>query len=378
METFVWNRHFTTGLEQVDQQHRFLVNLINRLGETLIEGGGQKSELLLATFTQLTDYARYHFAEEERLMQQYGVALRHREPHLRHHVRFIEQLSTMWNSRNAMTNPADTLHGFLRSWLGFHILGVDQSLARQITLIRKGTSPDQAYEIELAREDNATAALLQAMNNLYQVLSEQNRDLVAANLHLEERVAERTNELAISNQALMDLNRRLEDISNSDGLLGIANRRYFDAKLKEEWRRAVREKQSLSLLMIDVDYFKRYNDSYGHQAGDHCLQSVAKAALSALKRPTDLLARYGGEELAVILPNTDLKGAIPVAQAIQRELAVLRIPHAGSAASDLVTLSIGAASMLPDEQTGSALLVAAADRGLYAAKESGRNRICSG
>lgn len=378
METFVWNRHFTTGLERVDQQHRFLVGLINRLGESMFADNAEGSESLLLIFDQLTSYARYHFAEEERLMQETGICLRFLNHHKELHLNFVEQLTTIWNSRDSLANPAEILHGFLRSWLGSHILGVDQSLARQIALIKEGTPPDQAYEMEFARKDNAAAALLEAMNILYQVLSEQNRDLVATNLHLEERVAARTEELAKANQALTFLNHRLEALSNSDGLLGIANRRYFDARLEEEWLRAGRERQPLSLLMIDVDHFKLYNDCYGHQAGDSCLQSVVQAVLSALKRPGDLLARYGGEELAIILPNTDLNGVIPVAQAIQQELAELHIPHAESPVAYQVTLSIGAAAMLPSELASSAMLVAAADRGLYAAKESGRNRICSG
>lgn len=378
METFVWDEHFTTGLERVDEQHHRLVALINQLGESLIAGKVEEPESLQAIFGQLAEYAQYHFSEEERLSEEAGVAARHRDPHHRHHVEFVEQLATMWTSRNSMANAAETLHGFLRSWLGFHILGEDQAMARQIALIRTGNSPDQAYETDSAQRDNATSALLQALNNLYRVLSEQNRDLAAANLRLEERVAERTGELAQANQALTDLNHRLETLSNSDGLLGIANRRYFDARLDEEWRRAIREHRPLSLLMIDVDYFKRYNDTYGHQAGDRCLQSVAQAALSALKRPGDLLARYGGEELVVVLPNTELNGAILVAQAIQQGLADRHIPHTDSPVADQVTVSIGAAMMMPDRQTGSAMLVAAADRGLYSAKESGRNRVCPG
>ena len=379
MEAFVWNRHFTTGLERVDQEHHQLVTLINQLGEALIAGPVQEPESLQATFGQLADYARYHFAEEERLMEEAGVSPLHRDPHRRHHVDFVEQLSSMWNSRNSMANAAETLHGFLRSWLGFHILGEDQSMARQIALIRSGKSPDQAYqEVHSSRSDNATVALLTALHNLYHVLSGQNRDLAAANFRLEERVAERTEQLALANQALTDLNHRLEALSNTDGLLEIANRRHFDAKLDEEWRRALRQRQPLSLLMIDVDYFKRYNDSYGHQAGDRCLQSVARAARSALRRPGDLLARYGGEELVVVLPNTEQNGAILVARAIQRGLGNLRIPHADSPVADQVTISVGVATMVPDKQTNSAQLVAAADHALYSAKEDGRNRICPG
>ncbi|MDO8786633.1 MAG: diguanylate cyclase [Sulfuritalea sp.] len=378
METFVWDEHFTTGLKRVDLEHHHLVDLINQLGESLIAGEVDNPESLQAIFGELAEYAQYHFGEEERLMTETAVAPRHQDPHRRSHAEFIQQVSTMWNSRNSMANAADALHGYLRSWLAFHILGEDQAMARQIALIRAGKSPDQAYEMDTAEKDNATSALLQAMHNLYHVLTAQNRDLAAANAGLEERVAARTGELAQANQNLTDLNQRLEALSNSDGLLGIANRRYFDTRLDMEWRRAMREHQSLSLLMIDVDNFKRYNDHYGHQAGDRCLQSVARAALSALKRPADLLARYGGEELVVILPNTDPDGAMPVALAIQQQLAGLHIPHADSPVAAEVTVSIGAATMMPNQQASSDALIAAADRGLYSAKEEGRNRVCRG
>lgn len=378
METFVWDQHFTTGLERVDEQHHHLVALINQLGESLIAGEVGKPDSLQAIFGDLAAYAQYHFAEEERLMKETGVSPRHSDPHRQHHIDFVEQVSTMWTSRNSMANAAETLHGFLRSWLGFHILGEDQAMARQIALIRAGNGAEQAYDVDSAQRDNATAALLAALQNLYHVLSVQNADLAAANARLEERVATRTLELAQANRSLMELNHRLEMLSNSDGLLEIANRRYFDQRLDQEWRREMREHRSLSLLMIDVDHFKRYNDHYGHQAGDHCLQSVTQAALSVLRRPGDLLARYGGEELVAILPNTELSGAVLVAQAIGRELAERNIPHADSPVADHVTVSIGAATIVPDKHSSSSSLLAAADQALYSAKESGRNRVCPG
>jgi hemerythrin len=378
MEAFVWNEYFTTGLERVDREHHRLVVLINQLGDAMINGAVREPQSLQAVFGQLADYALHHFAEEERLMAEAGVSPLHSDAHRRHHVEFVEQLSSMWNSRSSMASPAETLHDYLRSWLGFHILGEDQSMARQIALIRDGRTPDEAYRTAHSSRDRATLALLEALHNLYHVLSAQNLDLAAANARLEERVAERTTELAKANQALTDLNETLRALSTSDGLLGIANRRHFDEKLNEEWRRAQRQVQSISLLMIDVDHFKRYNDHYGHQAGDRCLQSVVGAARLALRRPGDLLARYGGEELVVILPNTDLPGATLVAQAIQNALADQCIPHADSPVADRVTVSVGVASMVPGRQSDSAQLVAAADRGLYLAKAGGRNRICRG
>jgi diguanylate cyclase (GGDEF)-like protein/hemerythrin-like metal-binding protein len=376
MQTFVWDQNFVTGLETVDKQHRHLVNLINRFGESLIKGSDADGNSLQALFHQLAKYAQYHFAEEERLMLEAGIAPQHLELHRDSHRGFVEQVSAMWNFRSSMPNPSEILHEFLISWLGFHILVQDQSMARQIALIRAGESTAKAYEIEAVPKDRSTAALVKALNNLYQILSEQNRELADANLRLEERVAERTRELGRANQALNDANRQLERSIRIDSLLGIANRKCFDERLDEEWRRANREQTPLALLMIDVDFFKRYNDTYGHQAGDICLQAVVQAAHSVLHRPGDLLARYGGEELVIVLPNTAAKSANAVALEICARLTELHILHSASTVADHVTVSIGVASMIPNTRTNSDQLVGAADRALYSAKQRGRNQVC--
>jgi diguanylate cyclase (GGDEF)-like protein/hemerythrin-like metal-binding protein len=378
MKAFIWDRHFTTGLETVDQQHRSLVDLVNRLGESLIDGQANGSEPVEAIFKQLADYAAYHFKEEENLMAEAGVDSRLFDQHTRIHRRFLDQLSRMWMSRESMAAPAQILHGFLASWVSFHILGADQAIARQIALIRAGESPARAYEKDQTPQDSGTHALLVAMGNLYGVLSEQNHNLTAANVLLEQRVLKRTEELAEINRALTEANRQLEVISRTDGLLGIANRKHFDERLEAEWRRASRDAKPLSLLMIDIDYFKWYNDTYGHQAGDACLRSVAQTAAGVLSRPGDLLARYGGEEMVAVLPDTDLKGARAVALDICAKLEELHIPHGASPIADHVTVSIGVASIAANKNSNPDAIIGAADRALYLAKESGRNRVCAG
>ena len=378
MKAFLWDRHFVTGLEQVDEQHQRLVDLINKLGDSLIAENSTDEAALRAVFDELADYARYHFAEEERLQRDSGLPSAYRDRHQLHHAQFIEQLTLMWNSRGTMSNPSEVLHGFLCGWLAFHILGEDQEMARQIALIRTAESSDRALAVAAQPLDNGTAALLAALRGLYHVLSEQNRDLASANQRLEGRVAERTRELAYANERLTDFNLRLEALSNTDGLLGIANRRLFDERLATEWRRAVREHQAVSLLMIDVDHFKHYNDTYGHQAGDLCLQAITQAALSAVKRPSDLLARYGGEELVALLPHTDMNGASAIAQDIRKAISDRHIEHKNSPVTGDVTVSIGVATVTPDQAAESAALVAASDKALYVAKVGGRNRVCVG
>ena len=374
MNTFQWNKHFTTGLETVDDQHHKLVDLINRLGDSFL-ASNVSDDGLTAIFTELADYAQYHFADEERLMLESGIDVRHRETHHLNHVDFVDQVNALWSARNSIPNAAERLHGFLCAWLASHILGEDQSMARQIARVRAGELPATAYDREATIGDNSTEALLSALHTLHRVLAEQNRELVAVNSLLEKRVAERTERLARANQELTDLNRRLDELSNQDGLLGIANRRHFDSALDIEWRRSSRDKSPLSLLMIDVDHFKQYNDRYGHQAGDSCLQRIARTASAELKREGDLLARYGGEELVALLPNTTAEGALLVADKLRKAIADLRIPHAGSPIADHVTVSIGAATQVPTPSTSPNLLIGAADCGLYHAKQTGRHRV---
>ncbi|WP_193316576.1 sensor domain-containing diguanylate cyclase [Janthinobacterium rivuli] len=162
----------------------------------------------------------------------------------------------------------------------------------------------------------------------------------------------------------------------SDGLTGIANRRHFDVAIEKEMRRATRTSSQLSLLMIDIDHFKDYNDHYGHQQGDDCLIRVAAELAAMLQRPTDLLARYGGEEFAAILPDTDAAQALRMAEAIRRHTADLRIAHAKTGNEvKHITVSIGIATQHPQQPLAISALIGAADRALYLAKGAGRNRV---
>jgi diguanylate cyclase (GGDEF)-like protein/PAS domain S-box-containing protein len=167
----------------------------------------------------------------------------------------------------------------------------------------------------------------------------------------------------------------LKTLAASDGLTGLANRRSFDQTLAMEWARAERTKKPLSLLLADVDHFKLYNDLHGHQKGDECLRAVASIIGETALRPADLSARYGGEEFAIIMPETDQKGAGKVAERLRAVLAKLQLKHGAEGAGSLVTLSIGIATLVPDETVCADSLVMQADEALYAAKHTGRNRM---
>jgi diguanylate cyclase (GGDEF)-like protein len=188
-----------------------------------------------------------------------------------------------------------------------------------------------------------------------------------------------TVQLREAKQALEARNESLAALALHDGLTGLANRRQFDAVLSAEFNRAMRGSTSLALVMIDVDYFKPYNDIYGHPGGDDCLRQISDAVSGARQRAGDLAARYGGEELAVLLPRTDLAGAMAVAEKMRQAVNGRHIPHAGNPAG-IVTISAGVAAFVPARGgPGAQDLLAAADAALYAAKSSGRDRVrCNG
>jgi diguanylate cyclase (GGDEF)-like protein len=168
----------------------------------------------------------------------------------------------------------------------------------------------------------------------------------------------------------------LREMSMTDTLTGVANRRSFNEAMDNEWRRCTRAGQPMALIMVDIDCFKLYNDYYGHQAGDVCLQQVAAAMSRCAGRPPDLLARYGGEEFIVLLPQETHQGAEVVAQRILEEVRALKLPHAGSAVGDFVTVSMGVASVQPGPGREPSALIRAADALLYRAKATGRDRYC--
>ncbi len=210
------------------------------------------------------------------------------------------------------------------------------------------------------------ASLAESFNQMVLQLRESFLALAETNAELEQRVCERTAALAIANQ-------ELQRLAHVDGLTQLANRRCFDQVLEQAWHS--RHQQSLSLVLCDVDFFKRYNDLYGHQAGDDCLKQVADVLRQMVHRPSDLVARYGGEEFALILIDTPIEAALIISEQLCEAVQALRLPHQGSEISDCITVSVGVACLTPVDHLTIEQLIMAADRALYQAKQCGRNRV---
>lgn len=217
-------------------------------------------------------------------------------------------------------------------------------------------------------------AILLSKVKIFMALHNQKLQLKAKTRELDAKLVE----LEEVQQQLEESNEKLKRLSTLDGLTGIPNRRSFDERLETEWQRAIREQEDISLIMIDIDHFKPYNDHYGHVAGDVCLRQVSKLLTGSLHRDIDEAYRYGGEEFAVILPNTPPKGAVNVAKRIMLAFKDAAIEHPASDSGDHLTVSIGICSHIPKPGQKQDMLIEHTDKALYEAKDNGRNQFCTG
>ncbi|HAS4555776.1 TPA: diguanylate cyclase [Vibrio cholerae] len=374
MQSFKWDQYFETGLEEVDEQHQSLVNIVNRYSSLLAENHVSLDEIRLALF-ELSRYSEYHFKEEEKLMREVGISALHLEEHIQVHRTFMSEVFSMQAFIHDVDDrSAVQLLEFLIHWLAYHILGIDQNMARQVIAIRSGMSAEEAYAKEEREKNAATEPLLNALNALFDQVSERNRELVKLNQSLEEKVIERT-------QQLYQVNRQLEALSMTDSLTGLPNRRKAMRQLVLHWNLAQDNQQpfvcvmiDFVCVMIDIDGFKAVNDHHGHDVGDKVLTTIANMLRDHF-RSDDLVCRLGGDEFLVICPETNTAGGVYIAEqvcrAIQQQVISLEnnIRWQGS-----VSMGVAAfASNMKDHHE----LLRAADQAVYLAKNSGKNRVCA-
>jgi len=256
-------------------------------------------------------------------------------------------------------------------------LGVMKRVALSFQAV--STIPYVIY-ISLSLEERGTVLLF--MFTLYMaaiIASIRRMDLnLTESMSLQYKNTQMVDSLSKSNQQLQNANEKLETLSLEDALTQLHNRRYFEMQLKSEWKRESREHKILTLMVIDIDYFKLYNDTYGHAEGDVCLKAVARILQDCIHRPADIIARIGGEEFVVMLPDVGVDGALTLAKQMQHQLHLASLTHATSPLSENVTVSMGIASVVPDENSTALSLFKAADKALYKAKSKGRNQVVVG
>jgi hemerythrin len=367
MESFIWNPCFVTGLAEIDNQHHKLVNVINRFGDLIMGQDGAPIEAIEQVFEELAQYAQYHFAEEEALMEAQNLDTRYLAQHKHSHASFFEEVQHLHGGITVHNrDSARSLMQFLTHWLAYHILGTDQFMAKQIASIQAGVCPEDAYLNDVVTKDPAMDALLAALNGLFHQMSQRNHSLVQLNRTLEERVATRTQELTEANE-------RLDELANTDTLTCLPNRRCALRRFATEWELSVRQGSPLSCIMIDADGFKHVNDHYGHDAGDVVLRELAGQLLNSV-RSDDILCRLGGDEFLVICAETPLEGALLLAESLRKRVAQLLVKVGPGEWHG--SISVGVATRL-DSMPGLESLIKAADSGLYVAKQRGRNCVAT-
>lgn len=388
MESFKWDEHFVTGVEEVDTQHMRLVDIINRFGEFLASSEDVSYAEISAILSDLADYSHYHFSAEEELMVQANIDPRHLRHQRREHESFLQEVTRM-AAISENPDSARKLLRFLINWLAYHILGSDQAMARQLLMIKNGSSPEEAYKAEEYINTGNPEPLLVALNGLFSQISERNRELFELTKTLESKVLERTQDLSKANESLTSLiqkleeekeeskrlgeelmraNHHLKELALTDALTGLPNRRHAMSRLALEWGNAA---QALSCMMVDADGFKRINDTYGHEVGDNVLKALS-AALKNSVRTDDFVCRLGGDEFLIICCATPLEGALFVAEMTRKmvnEMQAVGGHWQGSISVGVATRDFKMKN--PDE------LIKVADEGVYLAKKRGRNCVAT-
>ncbi len=311
-QLFMWSVDFATEIPVVDEQHQNLIEMINTVVKLSLETGTIPPGAISRLRADLGDYVVYHFGTEESMMAELRLDGRHLRAHRSAHEGFTRYIRDFFGrdespDRQRLRDFSD----YLIRWLAYHILNLDKSFAGQIRAIQAGLSPREAYDHEMAAREANTEPLLKALQGLFYIIAEKNRQLELANEELEAKVRARTRELETANQ-------KLSLLAVEDELTRLPNRRYAMATLEQLSREWARYKTPFSVIMIDADRFKAVNDDYGHEYGDKVLRWIA-SFLTANTRRSDMVTRLGGDEFLVICPRSDVAEAEKLIAALKEK-----------------------------------------------------------
>lgn len=359
-EVFPWNHNLETGIQEIDEQHKKLVELLNNLANTLTQ---EEDIQIEEAFTELAKYAQYHFESEELIWKKYFNDNELFTSHKDSHSSFLPKVIEIKEKNNSLQDTIEEIVLFLIRWLAFHIIDEDKRLALIIEAMNKGNTLIDAKYISNEIMSGSMKVIIDTILLMYDELSLQTISLI------KERKAR-----LIAERELKAINIKLQKLSITDQLTGLYNRRYFEEIFKRELQRAKRSKSTFNLIILDIDYFKKLNDTYRHQSGDKALKALAKCLKNITKRASDFAFRIGGEEFAIINVEENRDSVINIIKILQNSIKDLAILNENSI-SKYLTISAGIISIIPSIEDNIDTVMKKADDRLYEAKERGRNNF---
>ncbi len=362
-EVFPWNDNFNTGHVVIDEQHRKLVQLLNKLATTLVE---EEFSVVNEAFNELADYANMHFDEEEAIWLQFFSDDSWFSSHQLSHASFLPKVIELkeQEASKPLSDVVEQIIKFLIRWLAFHIIDNDKRMAMVVEAMESGASIEEAKIFADKKMSGSMRVLIETVLTMYDGLSSRTLEL------LRERRARTKAE-----EQLKEVNKKLEELSITDQLTGLHNRRYLESVFENESRRALRNQSLLTYYLIDIDFFKSFNDNFGHLAGDSTLKQVADRLKEVCRRPSDFVFRIGGEEFSILSTNRAMDEAAMFGEIIRKSIEGLKILHEHSEVSKYVTVSVGGVCKIPSPEGTLDEYVEIADKRLYQAKSSGRNKM---
>ncbi|MGB0989656.1 MAG: GGDEF domain-containing protein [Halarcobacter sp.] len=362
-EIFPWNENLEIGIEEIDEQHKTIIELLNKLANSLTQDEAIEVE---ETFNELAKYADFHFKSEEKVWQKHIKDEELLKQHNHSHESFLPKVLEL-KEKNKDKNYNEAIEEillFLIRWLAFHIVDEDKRFALVIKALEDGKSMQEAVFETESMMSGSMKSLIETILSMYDKLSIKTINLIR------ERKARLKAE-----KELRKINKKLEELSITDQLTKIYNRRYFDEQFEKELEEKKDTNTLISVMIFDIDYFKKLNDTYGHAKGDEALIKVSKALKQLCKDNSISVYRVGGEEFTILFTNKNEEEILTILDKLEDSIAELEIKNEGSTVSDYVTISGGLVSLIPTEESTIDSIMRLADERLYEAKKTGRNKI---
>ena len=360
---FPWSENLETGITIIDEQHKKIICILNKLVNTLVNDDATE---VSRVFDELAAYAKYHFETEEAIWKQHFSDDKWMLSRQKTHASFLPDIISLKDELGdkPLREVVEHLIKFLIHWLASHIIDGDKRMAIVLQNVNAGTSLKDAKKISDEEMGDSSQILIDTVLTMYDEISSRTIELMRE--ILERKKAEKE---------LRQANKKLEKLAITDQLTGLHNRRHFDEVFELELRRSKRDKNYLSFIIFDLDYFKKLNDRYGHVQGDLALKQVGHKLKELCRRPSDFAFRLGGEEFGVLIADQTSLCGETFAEMIRAEIKSLGIPNVDSNASNYLTASVGVITKIPSANDSAELYMHAADDRLYQAKAQGRNQI---